>query len=192
MPRNSALTPSDLSGKYLHIVCEPCAKRGRYAVERLIAEHGDVKLTDLLTALASCPKTKARASMTVARRGSRRASPRRLRPSPSRFALTAANASTTPPGAFTGAQIDVRRSGVGRGLQAHSPGQAWYGPFGPVAVQMIVATRLMGCRRGLLGRRWRVGRRGERRRSGRQGMRDRHSDLRNGLICEADCESSGG
>ena len=35
----------------LHPVREPCGRRGRYAVARLIAERGDAKLTDLLPAL---------------------------------------------------------------------------------------------------------------------------------------------
>ena len=32
----------------LSIVCEPCGRRGRYSVAKLMAEHGDAKLTDLL------------------------------------------------------------------------------------------------------------------------------------------------
>jgi hypothetical protein len=59
MARDGALTLSDLPGKRLHIVCEPCGRRGRYAVATLIAKHGDAKLPDLLTALADCPKTRA-------------------------------------------------------------------------------------------------------------------------------------
>jgi hypothetical protein len=43
----------------LTIVCEPCERRGQYNVERLMAEHGDAKLTDLLTTLADCPKTQS-------------------------------------------------------------------------------------------------------------------------------------
>jgi hypothetical protein len=40
--------------------CEPCRRRGRYTVERLIAEHGDeAKLTDLLAALADRPKARS-------------------------------------------------------------------------------------------------------------------------------------
>jgi hypothetical protein len=31
----------------------------RYNVERLIAEHGDTKLTGLLVTLADCPKTRS-------------------------------------------------------------------------------------------------------------------------------------
>jgi hypothetical protein len=55
MPRDGALTLSDLRGRYLHINCGPCARRGRYAVAELIAAHGDAKLPDLLTRLADCP-----------------------------------------------------------------------------------------------------------------------------------------
>ena len=33
-----------------------CARRGRYAVARLLEAHGDAKLTELLTILAACPK----------------------------------------------------------------------------------------------------------------------------------------
>jgi hypothetical protein len=34
-------------------------RRGRYNVERLIAKHGDAKLTDLRQTLAKCPKAQA-------------------------------------------------------------------------------------------------------------------------------------
>jgi hypothetical protein len=50
---------SDVRGPTLAIVCEPCARRGRYSVERLLAEHGDAKLTDLLATLADCPKARS-------------------------------------------------------------------------------------------------------------------------------------
>jgi hypothetical protein len=41
----------------LTIVCEPCGRRGQYNVGRLMAEHGDAKLTVLLQTLAAdCPK----------------------------------------------------------------------------------------------------------------------------------------
>jgi hypothetical protein len=56
MPRNSALTLSDVCGATLAVVCQPCARRGRYAVAKLIQEHGDAKLTELLVTLADCPK----------------------------------------------------------------------------------------------------------------------------------------
>jgi hypothetical protein len=41
------------------ILCEPCRRRGRYNVGRLIAKHGDVGLTDLLATLADCPNARA-------------------------------------------------------------------------------------------------------------------------------------
>jgi hypothetical protein len=59
MPRDGGLTLSDVSSPTLSIVCEPCARRGRYAVARLAEEHGDAKLTDLLQALADCPKARS-------------------------------------------------------------------------------------------------------------------------------------
>ena len=59
MPRDGALTLSDIRGSTLAIVCGPCARRGRYAVTKLLEEHGDAKLTDLLVTLADCPKTRS-------------------------------------------------------------------------------------------------------------------------------------
>lgn len=59
MPRDGSMILSDLRGPMLAIVCEPCGRRGQYNVERLIAEHGDMKLTDLLPALADCPKARS-------------------------------------------------------------------------------------------------------------------------------------
>jgi hypothetical protein len=56
MPRDGALTLSDIRSPTLSIVCAPCARRGRYAVARLLKEHGDAKLTELLVTLADCPK----------------------------------------------------------------------------------------------------------------------------------------
>jgi hypothetical protein len=50
MPRGGALTLADVHGLTLGIVCEPCGRRGRYNVAKLIEEHGDAKLTDLLDA----------------------------------------------------------------------------------------------------------------------------------------------
>jgi hypothetical protein len=38
---------------------EPCGRRGQYNVERLMAEHGDAKLTELLVTLANCPKARS-------------------------------------------------------------------------------------------------------------------------------------
>jgi hypothetical protein len=56
MPRDGALTLSDVRSPTLAIVCEPCGRRGRYSVARLMEEHGDAKLTDLLQTLAACLK----------------------------------------------------------------------------------------------------------------------------------------
>jgi len=59
MPRDGALTLSDVHGQTLTIVCGPCARRGRYAVARLLEAHGDARLTDLLATLATCPKAQS-------------------------------------------------------------------------------------------------------------------------------------
>jgi hypothetical protein len=49
MPRGGAVTLVRVRGPTLSISCSPCDRRGRYSVERLMAEHGDSKLTELLT-----------------------------------------------------------------------------------------------------------------------------------------------
>jgi hypothetical protein len=59
MPRDGALILSDVRSPSLTIVCAPCGKRGRYSVAKLLAEHGDAKLTDLLVILADCPKARS-------------------------------------------------------------------------------------------------------------------------------------
>ena len=59
MPRDRPLTPSDVRGPTLGIVCEPCGRRGRLSVAKLMAEHGDAKLTDLLQTLADCQKARS-------------------------------------------------------------------------------------------------------------------------------------
>ena len=56
MPRDGSFTLSDVREPTLSIVCEPCGRRGRYNVARLIEQHGDAKLTDLLVTLADCQK----------------------------------------------------------------------------------------------------------------------------------------
>ena len=49
MPRDGSLTLSDIREPTLAIGCEPCGRRGRYNVQRLIAAHGaDAKLPNLL------------------------------------------------------------------------------------------------------------------------------------------------
>ena len=57
MPRDGAVVLSDVRSLTLSIVCEPCGRRGTYNVARLMEQHGDAKLTDLLQTLANCPKT---------------------------------------------------------------------------------------------------------------------------------------
>jgi hypothetical protein len=60
MPRDGAMTLSDIREPTLAIVCEPCGRYGRYNVARLIAAHGaDAKLADLLVTLAECPKVRS-------------------------------------------------------------------------------------------------------------------------------------
>jgi hypothetical protein len=59
MPRDGALILSDLRQPTLSIVCEPCGRIGRYSVAKLMEEHGDAKLTDLLQELAACPKARS-------------------------------------------------------------------------------------------------------------------------------------
>ena len=55
MPKD-AFTLSDVREPTLTIVCEPCGRRGRYNVERLVAKQGDTKLLYLLDTLTNCPK----------------------------------------------------------------------------------------------------------------------------------------
>jgi hypothetical protein len=59
MGRGGAFTLSDVREPTLTIVCQPCARPGRYAVVRLIEKHGDARLTDLLQTLADCPKARS-------------------------------------------------------------------------------------------------------------------------------------
>jgi hypothetical protein len=59
MPRDGALTLSDIRGPTLTIACERCGRHGRYNVRRLIATHGaDAKLPALLATLANCEKAR--------------------------------------------------------------------------------------------------------------------------------------
>jgi len=53
------LTLADLCLPTLSIECEPCGRRGRYSVARLIEQYGDVKLPDLRHVLANCPKERS-------------------------------------------------------------------------------------------------------------------------------------
>ena len=52
MPRDGAVALSDLRNPTLSIVCEPRGRRGTYNVARLMEQHGDAKLTELLVTLA--------------------------------------------------------------------------------------------------------------------------------------------
>jgi hypothetical protein len=56
MPGDGALTLADVRSPTLSIVCESCGRRGRYSVAKLMEQHGDAKLTDLLRTLADCRK----------------------------------------------------------------------------------------------------------------------------------------
>jgi hypothetical protein len=57
--RDHAHTRSDFRVPTLSIECEPCGRRGRYNVARLMEQHGDAKLPELLYVLADCPKAKS-------------------------------------------------------------------------------------------------------------------------------------
>ena len=59
MPCDGAFTLTDVRAPTLSLVCEPCGRRGRYNVARLIEQHGDAKLTDLLHELADCQKARS-------------------------------------------------------------------------------------------------------------------------------------
>ena len=59
MPRDGALTLSDVLSPTHTIVCSPCSRLARYDVERLIAQHCNSKLTDLLQTLADCQKARS-------------------------------------------------------------------------------------------------------------------------------------
>ena len=60
MPRDGALTLSDVRESTLTIRCERCGRYGRYNVKRLIAAHGaDAKLPGLLATLANCEKARS-------------------------------------------------------------------------------------------------------------------------------------
>jgi hypothetical protein len=59
MARKDYLLLSDVRAPTLTIVCEPCGRRGRYRVERQIAEYGDLRLPELKTTIAACPERQA-------------------------------------------------------------------------------------------------------------------------------------
>lgn len=58
MPKD-AFTLSDVRDSTLTIACEPCGRRGRYSIAKLIERHGDAKLIDLRLTIANCPKAQS-------------------------------------------------------------------------------------------------------------------------------------
>jgi hypothetical protein len=58
MPKD-AFTLSDVREPALTIVCQPCGRRGRYSVVRLMSEHGNAKILYLLAELTNCPKAQS-------------------------------------------------------------------------------------------------------------------------------------
>jgi hypothetical protein len=57
--RDHAHTLSDFLVPTLSIECEPCGRRGRYNVAKLIEQYGDAKLPELRHILGNCPKAKS-------------------------------------------------------------------------------------------------------------------------------------
>jgi hypothetical protein len=58
MPKD-AFTLSDVREPTVTIVCQPCGRRGRYDVQKLMAKRGDVKILYLLADLTNCPKVQS-------------------------------------------------------------------------------------------------------------------------------------
>jgi hypothetical protein len=56
---NGSFTLFDVRSPTDELVCEPCGQRGRYSVAKLMEQHGDAKLTDLLQVLPACPKARS-------------------------------------------------------------------------------------------------------------------------------------
>ena len=56
--RDHAHTLSDFRTPTLSIECEP-GPLGRYNIAKLMEQHGDAKLPDLLYELADCPKARS-------------------------------------------------------------------------------------------------------------------------------------
>jgi hypothetical protein len=57
--RENAHTLSDFRVPTLSIECEPCGRRGRYNVAKLMEKYGDAMLPELRHVLANCPKAHA-------------------------------------------------------------------------------------------------------------------------------------
>jgi hypothetical protein len=58
MPKD-AFTLSDVCEPTLTIVCQPCGRRGRYNVRRLMSKHGNAKILYLLAELTNCHKAQS-------------------------------------------------------------------------------------------------------------------------------------
>ena len=58
MPRDGAITLSDVRQPAFELLCEQCGRRGRYTVAKLLAKHGNAKLPELTAQLADCPKAR--------------------------------------------------------------------------------------------------------------------------------------
>lgn len=43
----------------LTVGCQPCGRRGRYNVGRLVAKHGNAKILYVLAKLTNCPKVQS-------------------------------------------------------------------------------------------------------------------------------------
>jgi hypothetical protein len=54
--RENAHTLSDFRVPTLSIECEPCGRRVRYNIAKLMEKYGDAKLPELLQVLAQCHK----------------------------------------------------------------------------------------------------------------------------------------
>ena len=60
MPRAGSMTVSDFAGRRIAVECPRCSRSGSYAAARLMAERGDMRLTDLLEDLTrDCPRKAA-------------------------------------------------------------------------------------------------------------------------------------
>jgi hypothetical protein len=57
--RDHAHTLSDFRVPTLSIECEPCGRFERYPIAKLMQQHGDARLPELLYVLADCPKARA-------------------------------------------------------------------------------------------------------------------------------------
>ncbi len=66
MPRQGAITLSNSIAPTLTLVCAHCERRGVYSIARLMAKHGDARLTDLRSFLtADCPKRQKRDKRSI-------------------------------------------------------------------------------------------------------------------------------